>query len=131
MFWFNLTHNRTHPSPHGHVLWPSLVLIGQYLQMLVSKQSDMANFLIQGQTTQDSSGQISSIIELIRTLVVIYILTKFGDDCFIFVDARVLPSKLRTEGRRTVSDHNSSLSTLFSGELKTRACLGKGFTCFC
>ena len=55
--------------------------------------------------------------------MVIYILTKFGDDWLIFVDARVLTSKLegRTEGRtsdgqpdgqrRTVSDHNSSLST--------------------
>ena len=42
----------------------------------------------------DSSGLISSIIELIRALVVIYILTKFGDDWLIFVDARVLTSKL-------------------------------------
>ena len=50
----------------------------------------MANFLIQGQTTQDSSGPIRSIIELIRDLVVIYFLTKFGADWLIFVDARVL-----------------------------------------
>ena len=49
----------------------------------------MANFLIQGQTTLDSSGPISSIIELIRHLVVIYTLTKFGADWLIFVDARV------------------------------------------
>ena len=40
----------------------------------------MANFQIQGLTTRDSSGPIGSIIELIRALVVIYILTKFGDD---------------------------------------------------
>ena len=46
----------------------------------------------------DSSGPISSIIELIRALVVIYILTKFGDDWLIFVDARVLTSKLWTDG---------------------------------
>ena len=38
----------------------------------------------------DSSGLINSIIKLIRALVVIYILTKFGDDWLIFVDARVL-----------------------------------------
>ena len=54
----------------------------------------MANFLIQGQITRDISGAINSIIELIRALVVIYILTKFGDDWLIFVDARVLTSKL-------------------------------------
>ena len=37
----------------------------------------------------DSSGPITFIIELIRDLMVIYILTKFGADWFIFVDARV------------------------------------------
>ena len=31
--------------------------------------------------------------------MVIYILTKFGDDWLIFVDARVLTSKLWTDGR--------------------------------
>ena len=55
--------------------------------------------------------------------MVIYILTKFGADWFIFVDARVLTGKLwtdgRKEGRRTVSDHDRSLSTLWWGELKT------------
>ena len=59
--------------------------------------------------------------------MVIYILTKFGADWLIFVDARVLTRKLWTDGRkdgrpdgqrRTVSDHKSSLSTLCSGELK-------------
>ena len=49
----------------------------------------MANFLIQGQTTQDSSGLISSIIKLIPDLMVIYIWTKFGADWLIFVAARV------------------------------------------
>ena len=75
----------------------------------------------------DSSGPISSIIELIRALVFIYILTKFGGDWFIFVDARVLTSKLWTDRRtdvgRTVSDHNSSLSTPCSGELKRKKVL--------
>ena len=78
----------------------------------------------------DSSGPINSIIELIRALVVIYILTKFGDDWLVFVDAKVLKNKLWTDGRppdgrpptdgrrRTVSDHNSSLRTPCSGELK-------------
>ena len=45
----------------------------------------------------DSSGPISSIIELIRDLMVIYILTKFGADWLIFVDARVLTRKLWTD----------------------------------
>ena len=54
----------------------------------------MTNFRIQGQTTRDSSGPIDSIIEPVRALVVIYILTKFGDDWLIFVDARVSTSKL-------------------------------------
>ena len=65
----------------------------------------------------DSSGSINSIIKLIPALVVIYILTTFGDDWLIFVDARVLTSKLWTD-RQTVSDHNSSLTTPCSGELK-------------
>ena len=57
--------------------------------------------------------------------MVIYTFTKFGADWLIFVDARVLTRKLwmdvgRTDGhRRTVSDHNSSQSTLCSGELQT------------
>ena len=46
----------------------------------------------------DSSLLISSIIELIRDLMVIYILTKFGADWLIFVDARVLTRKLWTDG---------------------------------
>ena len=53
--------------------------------------------------------------------MVIYILTKFGADWLIFVDASVLTRKLWMDGPtsdgRTVSDHNSSLSTPCSGEL--------------
>ena len=54
-------------------------------------KSNMANFLIQGQITQTvhSSGLISSIIELIRNLMVIYIMTKFRADWLIFVDVSV------------------------------------------
>ena len=101
--------------------------------MLECKQSHIQRFFqIQRQITpfsntradySDSSRPISSIIELIRDLMVIYIVTKFGADWLIIVDARVLTIKLWTDGRtdeqrRTVSDHNSSLSTPCSGELK-------------
>ena len=69
----------------------------------------------------DSSGPISSVIELIRDLMVIYILTKFGAEWLIFVDARVLTRKLWMDGHlRMVTDHNSSLSTPCSGELKIK-----------
>ena len=55
----------------------------------------------------DSSGPISSIIKHIRALVVIYILTKFGDDWLIFVyasvnkqivDGRTLDGRKTTDG---------------------------------
>ena len=49
-----------------------------------------------------SSGPINSIIELIRDLMVIYILTKFGADWLIFVDARVLTRKLWMDGRTDI-----------------------------
>ena len=48
----------------------------------------MANVLIQGQITQDSSGLIRSIIELIQNLMVTYILSKFGAEWSIFVEDR-------------------------------------------
>ena len=51
----------------------------------------------------DSSGLINSTIELNRDLMVIYILTKFGADWLIFVDARVLTRKLWMDGRRTTN----------------------------
>ena len=58
--------------------------------MLGCKRGQIQQFLqIQGQITQDSSGRIKSMIELIRDLMVTYILTKFGADWLIFVDARV------------------------------------------
>ena len=49
-------------------------------------KSNMANFRIQGQITKNSSGPIRSITELIRDLVITYIMTKFGADWSIFVD---------------------------------------------
>ena len=47
------------------------------------------------------SGPISSIIQLIRDLMVIYILTEFGVDWLIFVGARELTRKLWTDGRKS------------------------------
>ena len=58
----------------------------------VLTKSNMANFLIQGQVTR-TSGPITSITELIRDLMVIYILTNFGADWLISVDVRVLTTK--------------------------------------
>ena len=62
------------------ILWPSLVLVGQYLQMLECKQSQISQFSNSRANNSNSSGPIRSIIELIRSLMVTYILTKFGID---------------------------------------------------
>ena len=64
--------------------------------MLECKQSQI--FSNSRADNSDSSGPISSITEVIRDLMVIYILTKFGGDWLIFVDARVLRRKLWMEG---------------------------------
>ena len=47
----------------------------------------------------DSSGPIRPLIAFIRDLMITYILTKFGADWLIFVDARVLTRKLYLDGR--------------------------------
>ena len=52
----------------------------------------------------DSCDPINSIIELIRAVMVIYTLNKFGADWLIFVDARVLTRKLWTGRRWTDTD---------------------------
>ena len=52
--------------------------------------SDSASFANSRANNSHSSGQIKSIITLIRDLMVTYILTKFGADWSIFVDDRVL-----------------------------------------
>ena len=54
-----------------------------------SKESDSAIFANSRANNSDSSGQIKSIIKLIRDLIFTYILTKFGADWLILVDARV------------------------------------------
>ena len=45
----------------------------------------------------DNSDSSGPIIELIRNLIYIYILPKFGADWLIFVDARMLTRKLWTD----------------------------------
>ena len=55
--------------------------------MIESKHSQYGKFSNSRADNSGSSGPITTIIELIRALVVIYILTKFGDDWLIFVDA--------------------------------------------
>ena len=57
--------------------------------MLWCKQSDSAIFANSRGNNSHSSGPIKSIINLIRDLMVTYILTKFGADWLIFVDARM------------------------------------------
>ena len=111
-------HNQNHLRPYRHIycgqVWYWLVNICR----CYSVNSQIWQIFLSRADNSDSSGPISSIIELIRDLLVIYTLTKFGADWLIFVDARVLTRKLWTEGhRRTASDYDSSLSTLCSGEL--------------
>ena len=122
MFWFNVTHNRTHLRPYGHIyygqVWYWLVNICRCKSINEVKNGKFCNSRADN---SNSSGPITSIIKLIRDLTVIYILTKFGADWLIFVDARVLTRKLWMDGQ-TVSDQNSSLSTPCSGELKRRNC---------
>ena len=69
----------------------------------------MANFLIQGQ----------KILKPIRDLMNTYMLTKFGADWLIFVDARQKNCGWMDGHRRTMCDYNSSLSTPCLGEIKT------------
>ena len=91
MFLFNLTNNRTHPRSHGHIycgqVWYRLVKFCRCYSVNIVKYGNFSNSRAEN---SESSGLISSIINLIRDLMFIYILTKFGDDWLIFVDARVL-----------------------------------------
>ena len=78
----------------------------------------MANFLIQGQTTQTV---LLQLVPLSNSSEILWSYT-FLPSLVLTVDARVLTRKLWTARRQTdrqiVSDYNSSLSTLCSGELK-------------
>ena len=78
--------------------------------MLECKQSQVCKFSNSRADNSNSSSLISSIIELIRDFMVIYILTKFGADWLIFVDASVNNKIVdgQTDGhQQTVNDHNS------------------------
>ena len=57
--------------------------------MLWCKQSDSAIFANSMGNNSDSSGPIKFIMDLIRDLMVTYVLTTFGADWLIFVDASV------------------------------------------
>ena len=55
------------------------------------------------------TGMIQPIIELDRDLVAIYIMSKFENDCFRNVDARVVTNQLwTTDGRRTDDGRQTS-----------------------
>ena len=60
-----------------------------FVDARVSTKSDSAIFAYSRANNSDSSAPIKSIIELIRDLMVTYILTKFGADWLIFGDTRV------------------------------------------
>ena len=60
-----------------------------FLDARVKTKSYSAFFANLRANNSDSSGLIKSIIKLIRDLMVTYILTTFGADLLIFVDARV------------------------------------------
>ena len=67
--------------------------------MLVCKKVKYGKFSNLRANNSDSSGPIGLIIKLVRDLMVIYILTKFGADWLIFADAGLLTRKLWTDGQ--------------------------------
>ena len=60
-----------------------------FVDARVETKSDSAIFASSRANNSDSSAPIKSINEIIQDLMVTYILTKFGADWLIFVDARV------------------------------------------
>ena len=60
-----------------------------FVDVMVLTKYDSTIFANSRGNNSDSSAPIKSIINLIRDLVVTYILTKVGADWLIFVDARV------------------------------------------
>ena len=71
--------------------------------MLGCKQSELAIFANSRANNSDSSGPIRFMIVLIGDLTVTYIMTKFGADWLIFVDARVsqIPVFFQSKGKIT------------------------------
>ena len=100
MFCFDLFDNQTHPRSYGQIycgqVWYCLVNICRCQSVNKVKYGKFSNSRADN---SDSSGPISSIIKLIRDLIFIYILTKFGADWLILVDARLLTRKLWTDGQ--------------------------------
>ena len=81
MFLFNLTHNRTHLRPYGHIYiaakFDTHLSISADASVNKVKYGEFSNSRADN---SGSSGPISSKIELITDLMVIYTLTKFGAD---------------------------------------------------
>ena len=73
--------------------------------MLECKQSQIWQIFNSKADNSDSSGPISSIIELIRDLMVKYTLTKLYADWLIFVDASVYKKIVDrwTDGRLVIT----------------------------
>ena len=90
LFWSDYTHNQTHPRSYGHVyfvqVWCRLV---NHCRCQSENKVKYSNFSNSRANNSGRSGPMRPIIELIRDLMVIYILSKFGSDWLIFVDARV------------------------------------------
>ena len=85
----NLTHNRTHLRSHCHIYHDHAWYLFVSICRCKDIKSDSAIFANSSTNNSESSGPITFIIELIRDLIITYILTKFGADWLIFVDARV------------------------------------------
>ena len=60
-----------------------------FVDAMVYTKSDSAISANSRVNNSDNFGPIKTIINLIQDLIVTYILTKFGADWLIFVDARV------------------------------------------
>ena len=60
-----------------------------FVDAMVLTKSDSAIFANSRGNNSDSSGPIKSKINLIQDLMVTYILSKFGANWLVFVDARV------------------------------------------
>ena len=81
MFWSDLTHSQTHPRSYGHIyfdqVWCPLVDTCRCQSVNKVKYSNSSNSRA---NNSRCSGLMRPIIELIRDLMVIYILTKVGAD---------------------------------------------------
>ena len=81
-----------------------------FVDARVQTKSDSAIFANSRANNSDRSGPITSIIELIRDLIVTYILTKFGADWLIFGDATV-----QTKSVSAIFPNSRANNSKFSG----------------